>query len=237
MEKSLSGIKDVDLKILSGLEDVDLLSFCKLDNKYIYKLCSDENFWRERTWQKFGRLEKNENRTWKNLYLKLVYYTDKYKKDSTDILQNLSKIGMKDIDLINFFLQIYLNEIDEDKLIFEFVFEAAKYHHFDLVKYYLKVAHEYFSREEYQDILGHGAVGAAESGDREILDFLISEGFDDFNYALNSAAEYGQLDMVKFLYSLGARNSRWVGMSIALGIKSGYLSRQRADEIIEFLNQ
>ena len=34
MEKSLSGIKDVDLKILSGLEDNDLLSFCKLNIIY-----------------------------------------------------------------------------------------------------------------------------------------------------------------------------------------------------------
>ena len=236
MEKSLSGIKDVDLKILSGLEDNDLLSFCKLnvENKYVYKLCSDENFWRERTFQNFGKAEKNAIRTWKSFYLNLVYYTYKYKKDSVNILRKLSKLGMKNIDLINYFL--HPNEIKQDELIL--LIQAAEYHyHINLVKYYLEFARKHFSIEEYHDILDHTALAAAEGGDREMLEFLISKGFDDFYYALHGAAQYGHLDIVEFLYSLGARNSRSVEDSIALGFKQGHMTRSRREEIVEFLDQ
>ena len=206
-------------------------------NRYIYKLCSDENFWRERTFQKFGKVEKNNNRDWKRFYLKIVYYNDKYDRNSEKILDELSQRGTKDLDLINYFLQIYLNEIKKYKLVFGFVFEAAKYHNIDLVKYYLKIARKHFSEEEYEDILGHAAVGAAASGNKELFKSMIAEGFDDFEYALHTAAKYGQLDMVKFLYSLGARNNRSVENYIALGVKQGYMTRERSREIVEFLDQ
>ena len=172
--KTLSQIKDVDLKILSELDDNDLLSFCKLnvENKYVYKLCNDENFWRDRTVKKFGKLEKNENRSWKHLYLKIVYYNDKFNRDAENILATLSTKGMKDLDLINYFLGIYLNEIGKHQLVFRFLYDAAKYHHIDLVKYYLKIARKYFTSDEFVDILGHAAAGASENGDINMLRFL-----------------------------------------------------------------
>ena len=176
--KTLSQIKDVDLKILSELDDNDLLSFCKLnvENKYVYKLCNDENFWRDRTLKKFGKVNKNENRSWKHLYLKIVYYNDKFNRDAENILETLSTKGMKDLDLINYFLGIYLNEIGKHRLVFGFLYDAAKYHHIDLVKYYLNIARKYFVTDEYTDILGHVAAGASESGDIDILRFIISKG-------------------------------------------------------------
>ena len=181
--ETLSQIKDVDLKILSELDDNDLLSFCKLnvENKYVYKLCNDENFWRDRTLKKFGKVEKNENRSWKQLYLKIVYYKDKFNR-AENILATLSTKGMKDLDLINYFLGIYLNEIGKYRLVFGFLYDAAKYHHIDLVKYYLNIARNYLTSYDYTDILGHVAAGAAESGNIDILRFIISKGFDDWQY-------------------------------------------------------
>ena len=99
----ISGYKDTDLLILSELDDVTLFSFCKIENSYIQKLCNDENFWRERVKRKFGNVKKNEDRTWKNLYLNILYYTEKY-----GIYESLIKFDMlderkKNADLLAFF--------------------------------------------------------------------------------------------------------------------------------------
>ena len=63
----ISGHKDTDLIILSKMDYKTLLSFCKIENRYVQKLCNDENFWRERVKEKFGNIKKNEHRTWKNI--------------------------------------------------------------------------------------------------------------------------------------------------------------------------
>lgn len=202
MEKILSEVKDVDLKILSELDDESLLTFCKLnvENKYVYKLCNDENFWRQRTLSRLGQVEKNVTRTWKHFYLLVVHYNNKYQNNAEQILKSLSKKGMKNLDLINYFLSKYVSS----QILFSFIYEAAKYGHLDLVKYYLQEARKTVDEDDYQDVLGHAAAGAAESGDEKILRYVISRGFDDFNYALYSAAEFGQTDIVNYLISLGA---------------------------------
>ena len=74
----ISGHKDTDLIILSKLDDETLLSFCKIENSYVQKLCNDENFWRQRVKEKFGNVKKNGDRSWKNLYLNIIHYTNKY---------------------------------------------------------------------------------------------------------------------------------------------------------------
>ena len=235
--KTLSQIKDVDLKILSELDDTDLLSFCKLnvENKYVHKLCNDENFWRDRTLKKLGKLEKNDNRSWKQLYLKIVYYNDKFNKNADKILATLSAKGMKDLDLINYFLGIYLNEIGKYRLVFGFLYDAAKYLHIDLVKYYLDIARKYFAGDKYTDILGHVAAGASESGDINILRFIMSKGFDDWQYALYSAAEYGHIDIVKILLSLGARYDGHLQREILKSIEKGNISEEKGKEILHIV--
>jgi hypothetical protein len=77
----LTGNKDADRKILEILNDKDLFE-SMLVNKYIYSLI-DENFWRNRMISNFpSTFEfKSENETWKNYYLKVVYYIDKLKRD------------------------------------------------------------------------------------------------------------------------------------------------------------
>ena len=100
MEKSLSKIKDVDKKILMELDDKSLLEFCKT-GKYANELCKDELFWKKRFIDKFGRADKNSDRSWKDFYLKMVYYLDKY---SNHALYHMSLKGIKNLDLIKVLL-------------------------------------------------------------------------------------------------------------------------------------
>ena len=89
MERTFSGIKDVDRKILEKLDDKDLLSIL-LTNKYLNKIL-DERFWRNRLIQRypgaisFKKEEKEEGaghtQTWKRYYLTTVYYVNKLKRE------------------------------------------------------------------------------------------------------------------------------------------------------------
>jgi len=70
----LTGNKDTDYIILSKTEDVDLLSYCKT-NKLAQKICNNDNFWKQRFQDKYGDyIKKNENRSWKDFYLGVIYY-------------------------------------------------------------------------------------------------------------------------------------------------------------------
>ena len=88
-KQTLSGIKDVDLKILSNLNDRDLFSLCIVD-KYTNNLCKDKNFWRNRFINRFGENSyKPENRTWKNHYLKVVSDLDDYGERLGELTWNI----------------------------------------------------------------------------------------------------------------------------------------------------
>ena len=100
MEKSLSQIKDVDKKILAELDDKSLLEFCKT-NRYGSELCRDELFWKGRFINRFGRVDKNEWRSWKDFYLNVVFYMDKYRNQA---LARISMKGIRNLDIINFLL-------------------------------------------------------------------------------------------------------------------------------------
>lgn len=134
-EKTFSGIIDTDLIILSELEDRDLFSFCQnfeSKNKYINKLCSNENFWRNRFVKKYGNAKKDPNRTWKRFYLKVTYYDDKFDDKQkigksisvyNDFIKHKGEILKENSDIINFFsnylglkvLRNILNNLDSIK--------------------------------------------------------------------------------------------------------------------------
>jgi hypothetical protein len=106
----LTHIKDLDHEIMMKMEDESLLNFCKINNKYAKKLCNDENFWRNRTLKKFGVISKSENRTWKNLYLKIVYYMNKY--SIFEIVSKLHK-DRENYDTYNYFSKLVTDRIRE----------------------------------------------------------------------------------------------------------------------------
>ena len=69
----LIGIKDIDLLILDKFSDREILIF-QFINRYIYKLCNDEIFWRTRCVKNYGKYSlkyKCYDTTWKNYYLKI----------------------------------------------------------------------------------------------------------------------------------------------------------------------
>ncbi len=100
MERGLTRIKDVDKKILMELDDKSLLEFCKT-GKYGNQLCKDEIFWKNRFINRFGRADKNQGKSWKDFYLNMVYYLDKYGKHA---LYHASLKGIKNLDLIKVLL-------------------------------------------------------------------------------------------------------------------------------------
>lgn len=83
MEKErITGNKDVDKLILEKIDsDRDLLKTCSV-NSYFKNLC-DDDFFRKRLRQKYPFLFdlKSKEISWKNYYLKSVYYIDKMKRE------------------------------------------------------------------------------------------------------------------------------------------------------------
>jgi hypothetical protein len=107
------GIKDVDLLILEKLNDKDLLSFCSVD-KYANDLCKNEMFWKRRVFEKFGNIKKDVNRTWRNLYLSIVYYKNKY-ENTYEILSKLHEKGLSpESDIVDYFLSITTSKIYDE---------------------------------------------------------------------------------------------------------------------------
>ena len=103
----LTGNRDVDLKILAELDDDSLLNFCQIKNQYVKKLCTNEYFWINRLYKVFGKVAKSQTRkTWRNLYLSLVYYTDKYlNKPNYENYDLIKEIASKnDIDVLNYLM-------------------------------------------------------------------------------------------------------------------------------------
>jgi len=128
MERSLTKIKDIDLKIMADMDDRTLLEFCQT-HRYSRELCNNELFWKKRLTKKYGIFNKNEDRTWKQFYMKIIYYLDKY-ASLDEALYHISLEGIKNLDLIRFFIARGAN-IDRGLL------GATKAGHLNLVKFYI----------------------------------------------------------------------------------------------------
>ena len=78
LSKTFTGIKDQDIIILKLLSDKDLINVCAV-NKYLNTLCQDDNFWMNRTVDRYGEyLGKgfeikdkyiSDGTSWKDYYL------------------------------------------------------------------------------------------------------------------------------------------------------------------------
>jgi hypothetical protein len=89
---SLTGNRDVDLNILSRLDDRSLLNTCLIENRYIYNLCHNELFWKNRYINKWG-LEASKykpmERTWRNHYMKTLIILDEYSDNPLSFLNKI----------------------------------------------------------------------------------------------------------------------------------------------------
>ena len=106
----ITGYQDTDFLTLLKLDDKDFFKICaklnlpkdlekedyplEFTNRKIYQLCNNENLWETRLFERYGKFYPQDGQTWKNLYLKLVYYLDKYNyKKNHKSFQKASKNG------------------------------------------------------------------------------------------------------------------------------------------------
>ena len=114
MNFRLTGIKDTDLLILEKLDDRSLFSYCQT-NQYANNVCQDENFWRNRLITKYG-IEtaelKNIDRSWKDFYLKLVYFDETYTPEKASL-----EAAKKGYDDLFFYFSKFINEYNKTRTI------------------------------------------------------------------------------------------------------------------------
>lgn len=156
MERSFSKIPDVDLKIMADMDDRTLLEFCQT-SKYARTLCNNELFWKKRLIRKYGLFNKNEDRTWKEFYLKIIYYLDEYSLG--EALYHISIKGLKNLDLIRFFIARGAN-------INQGLFGASKGGDKNLVKFYV---------DNGATNLLTAYIGARSAGNDEIAEYLAEQ--------------------------------------------------------------
>lgn len=198
MERSLTKIRDVDLKILSELDDRDLFNYCKT-HKYGRELCNNEDFWRNRVESKFpgaGKI-KSTDRTWKNYYLKIVYYFNKYKYVDEAMFEAVRK---NEPDLVRFFVMEGASDWSHGMRL------AAYMGNRELVDFFIEKAKEGDEWNEYDWNLGLFA--SSQGGHVDLMKFFIEKGADGLNSAMYAAAAGGRKDAIEYLISQGANNWR-----------------------------
>ncbi len=116
---NFTGIRDVDLEILKKLDDAELGKICST-NKYFRDLCKNEDFWRNRTVERFSKYLGNveainkyrlkANLTWRLYYISLIDYLESFyqrnvkysKRDDLQIINKLFRENFQELlDEIN----------------------------------------------------------------------------------------------------------------------------------------
>lgn len=233
---SISGYKDTDKEILLALSDKDLIKTCSL-NKYLFRSVCDENFFYRKlsrtypdTLKFFDTLIFLKDKTYKQYYLKVVYYVAK-------LLEDFNYIYIAGVPQIQYEIfkdvskKIIKNDKEEFLINYEkLLYEAAKRGELELVKEAIKkgvdihkfneITLTYASGGGHLEILKYlVALGAnihannqilrwaSEKGHLEVVKYLVELGVNiHFNNdaALRSASAGGHLDIVKYLEGLGA---------------------------------
>ena len=197
MERSLSKIRDVDLKILSELGDRDVLNYCKT-HKYGNELCNNEDFWRNRLQLKYPGSEglKSLRDTWKDFYLKIMYYFDKYKTPDKAMVEAVRK---NDIEMVKFFILQGASKWGDGMDLASYLGNRK------LVDFFIqnsKSAGEEWEEDDWNMWLA----AAAEGGHIDLMKFFIAQGADGLNLAMYIAARGGNKQAVDYLISQGANH-------------------------------
>ena len=192
--------KDVNLIIMMELDDKSLFNFCQI-NKYGKKLCLNEDFWRNRLWKYYGKIYPTEGQKWKEFYLKLVYYIDKYKYEKDDdSFQRVCEAGH--LELVKYLISTGLvNPSGGDNYAIRV---ASANGHLEVIKYLMSTGLvDPSSKDNF-------AIGTASyNGNLEVVKYLMSiDGGYNIdpsvydNYPIRWAGENGHLEVVKYLLSL-----------------------------------
>lgn len=202
--------KDVSFKIMDEFDDNSLLNFCSV-NKQNKALCNNETFWRNRTYKKYASYVKYKNpaRTWKNYYLSLVYYLNlegpKYMFGISYALQKAAENNDEDIVNLTIDLGGTIN--------YGFVGAVTKGHkkltEFFIEKLIKKESENIYTKPDISQIYENGLAFAAEGGQKDLINFFIGKGANNWNLGMSYAAEGGHRDLVDFFIGKGAKD--WEG--------------------------
>ena len=145
--------KDIISLLVNELEDKDLFEFSKI-SKRGNRISDHEHSWMNRIIRYYPKAFKlkNKERKWKDYYLQIVNYMEKY--NLNDAMAMGAKGGHK--ELVEFFIE--------------------------------KGADEWNEGMEY----------AARGGHKDLVDFFISKGATDWNWGMNNAAKGGHKELVDF---------------------------------------
>ena len=198
----LTGNKDTDLIVLSKLNNEDLLNAC-LTNKDVNRACKNESFWKSRFISLYDNefpnpvdypsKYKKDSETWRNFYLKFVFYTTKFR-----IFNYLLRIATFKGDLS---LVVHtLNKPDTKINIYGGLplITSAEGGYDDITKYLINRGAT-VDRSFLNWICGYGSL--------DIVKFVIGKNIDmsqDDNYNIRMAANAGRFDIVRELISAGA---------------------------------
>ena len=185
-----SGNKDTDRIILENLDDYNLLNACKI-NKYTNSLC-DENFFARRVKTRFSRLQKPDNKSWKQYYLYLAYWLGKLKEDYDFSTNDLRDDPKEYYDLLKqqYYFLTDPRQLTEDQLDdFEDQFSEEP------------------GTEEYRiAIMSNILKFAVQKGYLDLVKYAVEKGVDDYEHSLVISSVYGNIEAYKFFESLGAHD-------------------------------
>ncbi len=154
----LTGFRDTELIVMNELNDRDLLSYCQTDK---IGVCKNEDFWRNRFIKVHGEEAakfKNKDRSWKDYYLAVIYYREKYTN-----ARAVEEAAKRDyMDLFLFFSQFVIY----NKMTAVIASENRKY--VELIK----------NMNMTQHIATMGLLYAAKIDDRELINFFLDRGGD-----------------------------------------------------------
>ena len=148
---TLTGKLDTDRIVADRLNNNDLLNFCRADP--FLSICNNDNFWRDRLFCKYGRIEKSTEKSWKTFYLQIVYY---FKKSGINRAMKLAAIGGHR-DIIDFFIKKGATDWNWG------IIYAAKGGHRDLVDFFIQKGVTNWK---------WAISGAAQGGHQDLVEFF-----------------------------------------------------------------
>ena len=234
----LTGLKDTDREVLKYISDESLLKVCSIDKNFWNEVC-DDNFLKRRL-SKYPDIEKykKENETWKEFFLKFLYYTskmrEKYKFNyiSGDFRKQYDLFKNDDLELthkegerviIENILKKYADVFHRPFFAMGF---AASHGYLNIVKYLTETGFDI----NQQDYLAF----ASGNGHLDIVKYLVEHGADihsSGDHALRFASANGHLDVVKYLAEHGANVHAKNDDAFKMARKGGHV------EVLEYLNR
>jgi hypothetical protein len=193
--KSFSGIPDVDKMMTEYLDPVSFLELCNVENRYVQKLC-DENMFKKRAEKEFPKIKKDSKDSWKEFYLKLIYWVGRLKEDYDFSIKNFN------VNPKQYYIQIkkFLNKFEKDNEIKKrkiniLLFVASNYGPVEFVQFVL---------DKGADNIQYALVNAAGAANLETFKYLEKLGANNYREALYAAksSENSEKDkMIEYIKS------------------------------------